>query len=262
MLADRLDQGFSGAVVVRAPGLAWATLLLDGGEVVGCYGSDDGRLKSTLEDATALFYLDEVEVAVYPARTQPELAEPLLRGATRSLSSGRSASIEATETAMIALLSTLEARISAAERAAQIDPEQLTRALAATYDEAVQLPGVGRSRLLGNRAGHPLLEAHWDAAAGRIDIAGLLDTMQMAAIGDAWLAAAEALTVALELAVEQQLTWLSLVDEHSSAALQEALAELLTQARGLIRARRAGRGGTGQWVGTPMRMAAPATVAC
>ena len=131
---------------------------------------------------------------------------------------------------MIALLSTLEARISSAERAPQVEPEQLTRALAVTYDEAVRMTGVGRPRLLGNRAGHPLLEAHWDAAAGRIDTAGLLDTLRMAAIGDAWLAAAEALCVALELAVEQQLTWLSLVDEHSSTALQEALAELLSQA--------------------------------
>jgi hypothetical protein len=230
--------------------------------MVGCYGSDDGRVKPTIEDATALFYLDEVEIAVYPARPQPELAEPLLRGATRSLSSGRSASIEATETAMIALLSSLEARISAAERAPQVGPEQLTRALAATYDEALQLTGVGRPRLLGNRAGHPLLEAHWDASAGRIDTAGLLGTMQMAAISDAWLAAAEALTVALELAVEQQLTWLSLVDEHSSAALQEALAELLAQARSLIRARRAGRGGAGPRVGAPVQAAAPVVLAC
>jgi hypothetical protein len=241
ILADRLDQRFSGAVVVRAAGLAWAALLLDGGEVIGCYGSDDARLKPTIEDASALFYLDEVEVAVYPARAQPELAALLRQGERRGPVTGRNASIEATELGMIALLSALESRLTNAQRFGEGRPEQLAQAVAESYDEALQLTGVGRARLLSDQVGHPLLEAHWDATEGRVDTQRLLETLRMASISDAWLAASEALIVALELDVEQQLTWVSLVDEASSSALQEALVDLLAQARGLIRTWRAER---------------------
>ena len=241
ILADRLDQCFSGAVAVRAAGLAWAVLLLRDGEVIGCYGSDDARLKPTIEDASALFYLDEVEVAVYPARAQPELAAVLRQGDRRGEVGERNASVEATELGMIALLSALESRLTNAQRFGEGRPEQLALAVAESYDEALLLTGVGRSLLLSDRVGHPLLEAHWDAEAGRVDTQRLLETLRMASISDAWLAAAEALIVALELAVEQQLTWVSLVDESSSNALQEALVELLAQARGLIRTWRAER---------------------
>jgi hypothetical protein len=241
ILADRLDQCFSGAVVVRAAGLAWAVLLLRDGEVVGCYGSDDARLKPTIEDASALFYVDEVEVAVYPAREQPELAAVLRQGDRRGEVGERNTSVEATELGMIALLSALESRLTNAQRFGEGRPEQLALAVAESYDEALMLTGVGRSRLLSDRVGHPLLEAHWDVEAGRVDTQRLLETLRMASISDAWLAAAEALIVALELAVEQQLTWVSLVDESSSNALQEALVELLAQARGLIRTWRAER---------------------
>lgn len=236
LLATRLAADFTGTVVVRAVGLAWAALLVAGGEVIGCYGSDDRTLKATIHDVTALFHLDEVEVSVHPRFEEPDLAAVLAVTSTRYLAGKRDEAIARTETAMIELLSELENGITRAEEETSDQAEVLAYVLAGSYDRALKLAGEsGKTRLKSDMPGHPLLEAHWISESGRVDTLRLLATLEMAAIPDAWLAASDALAMALELAVEQQLTWLAVADDLSSSALQETLSELLLQARSLIR---------------------------
>lgn len=233
LLSEQLDAGFSGSVIVRAREISWATLLLVDGQIIGYYGSDDRTLKATADDASALLHFEHIEVAIHPAFRDGELEGALRTGSNRDLPADRDAEFEHTESVMIELLSELENGISRAEQ--HNNPTTLARVLATGYERALGLAGDGRSDLLGSAPTHPLLEAHWDSGSGRLNTTGLLQTLEMAAIPDAWLAAGDALTSAVQLAVEKQLTWLSLADEMSSVALQDTLADLLLQARALIR---------------------------
>lgn len=246
VLADQLEAGFTGSIVVRYLDILWATLLLVDGEIIGCYGSDDPTLKGTIDDAMALLHLDELEVAIHPGFRDPELEQVISFGSTSYLAGEADEELAETEAAMITLLSELEAGITAIGPGDE--PAKLVLALIDAYRKSLELIRDDRTTLVGDPPAHPLLETHWSAERRAVDTESLLTTLEMADIPDAWLAAADALILALQAAVEQQLTWLSLADKLSATALKEALSDLLLDARGKVRAwrqvRRAVEAGT------------------
>jgi hypothetical protein len=107
--------------------------------------------------------------------------------------------------------------------------------LVRSYQNALRLVQDGPEIIASAPPAHPLLDSHWLAEQRAVDTQSLLRTLEMAAIPDAWLAASDALILALESTVEQQLTWLSMADQLSATALKEALAELLGESRGRVR---------------------------
>ncbi|MFW6074786.1 MAG: hypothetical protein ACOC9Y_04275 [Chloroflexota bacterium] len=234
MLSSQLESEFTGAVTLRAMG-SWAVLVVVDSQITGCYGSDDLRLKQTFQDATALFYGAEVEVSLHPAAVVPDIDALLREGTLDEARTAAGAEVEETEVRMIELLSELEHAVTKAEGDPDRGARLLTCALIQAYDRAITLAGRGSERLRESAASHPVLERHWDADHQVLDTAKLLETLEMARIEEAWLSAADALAIALEITVEQQLVWLALADEHASASLQEALTELLLQARGVVR---------------------------
>ncbi|HLT20368.1 MAG TPA: hypothetical protein VKZ96_12980, partial [Thermomicrobiales bacterium] len=246
VLARELEAGFTGSIVVRYQDILWATLLLVDGDIIGCYGSDDPTLKGTIDDAMALLHLDELEVAIHPGFRDAELDEAISFGSTSYLAGEGDEEIAETEAAMITLLSELEAGITAI--APSDEPARLVLALIDAYQKSLELIQDDRTTLVGDPPAHPLLETHWDTERRAVDTGSLLTTLEMADIPDAWLAAADALILALQASVEQQLTWLSLADKLSATALKEALSDLLLDARGKVRAwrqeRRAVEAGT------------------
>lgn len=234
LLADGLPSHFVGAVLLRAD-FAWAVLLVNDGALIGCYGSDDHQLKTSIDDATALFYFDEVEMSIHPAVWDSDLDAVLSGTSAPTVEDVDGSDGHHTELEMIELLSELENSITRAEAAEVGRAETLVRGLVRAYDRATELSSSGEDRHVAAAPGHPLLETHWDPITGRLETGQLIETLHMAGIQEAWLAASDALCQAVELAVEQQLAWLSVADEASSSALQEALADLLLQARELIR---------------------------
>jgi hypothetical protein len=260
VLAGQLEAGFTGSIVARAQdvpstgapasaGLGqglWATLLLVDGDIIGCYGSDDTGLKGTIDDAMALLHLDEIEIAIYPGFQETELRRAISFNSTSYLVGENDAEIAQTEMAMIALLSEFESGVTGL--ATDGTPRDLVLVLVKAYEQALALAGDERASLTSEPPPHPLLEAHWNVEGRFVNTRGLIQTLEMAAIPDAWLAASDALILALESVVEQQLTWLSLADKLSATALTEALADLLLQARGRVRfwrqARRNSEAGT------------------
>jgi hypothetical protein len=246
VLAGQLEAGFTGSIVARAQDVLWATLLLVDGDIIGCYGSDDTGLKGTIDDAMALLHLDEIEIAIYPGFQETELRRAISFNSTSYLAGENDTEIAQTEMAMIALLSEFESGVTGL--ASEGGPRDLVLVLVNAYEQALALAGDERASLTSEPPPHPLLEAHWNAEGRFVNTSGLIQTLEMAAIPDAWLAASDALILALESVVEQQLTWLSLADKLSATALTEALADLLLQARGRVRhwrqARRNSEAGT------------------
>lgn len=241
LLAGVLDPQFSGAVVVWSEESIWAVLLVEAGDVCGCYGAEDRTLKTTMQDVAHLLYLDEVALMVHPASVEPEI-EPLFSETTTATGAlSRTAAIDRTEAAMIAMLSRFEHRLSRIDPARQGARAELARALAEILEAAFDLAGDGGPPPDAQPPSHPLLAVHWDRSTGRIAVADLLRNLEMAAIPDAWLAAADAMLLGIDRTVERQLTWLAVADEMSATTLREALDELLQQARHLLRAWRADR---------------------
>jgi hypothetical protein len=234
LLARQLDEGFTGAIVARYQDILWATLLLVDGDIIGCYGSDDPGLKGSIDDAIALLHLDELEIAIYPGFRDAALEEVISFDSTSYLAGEGDEDIAETEMAMIALLSELEAGITAVAPGDQ--PRKLVLTLIDAYQKALALIRDDRATLVVDPPAHPLLETHWNTERRAVDTESLLTTLEMADIPDAWLAAADALILALQAAVEQQLTWLSLADKLSATALKEALSDLLLDARSKVRA--------------------------
>ncbi|MEZ4569989.1 MAG: hypothetical protein R2849_06615 [Thermomicrobiales bacterium] len=239
LLAEQLNTGYTGSVLVRHQDTLWAILLLVDGDIIGCYGSDDTGLKGTIDDAMALLHLDELDVALYPGFTDERLEDVISFDSTSYLGDSANESIEETEMAMISLLSELEAEISGVT--ADDEPSRLVYSLIESYKNALELVHDGPEIIASEPPAHPLLDSHWLPEQRMVDTDSLARTLEMAAIPDAWLAASDALILALESTVEQQLTWLSMSDKLSATALKEALAELLGEARGRVRGWRQAR---------------------
>ena len=233
VLADQQQAALTGAILLRFEDVLWAAMLLVEGEIIGCYGSDDTKLKGTLDDAKPLLRLDELEVAVYPTFVDERLEDVISFDSTSYLGSSPAASIENTEVAMIELLSEFENGLTRIE--AGDGPEALVRLLTTTYQNARSLAQGGPALISSGPPAHPLLDSHWLPEERAIDTEGLLRTLEMAAIPEAWLAASDALILALESTVEQQLTWLSMEDQLAATSLKEAFAELLSESRNRVR---------------------------
>lgn len=233
-ILERLfESGFTGSLVLRYQDVLWATLLLVDGDIIGCYGSDDTQLKGTIDDAMALLRLDELALAIYPAFAADGLQEVISFDSTSYLGGGVDNTVEMTEMAMIELLSEFESEISSI--ADEDEPKILVTSLINSYQNALKLVQEGPEIIASAPPAHPLLDSHWLPDQRAVDTESLMRTLEMAAIPDAWLAASDALILALESTVEQQLTWLSMADQLSATALKEALAELLGQSRGRVR---------------------------
>ena len=239
LLADRLEASFTGSIIVRYQDVLWAILLLVDGDIIGCYGSDDNGLKGTIDDAMALLHLDELDIALYPGFTDARLEEVISFDSTSYLGDDADELVAETEMAMIALLSEFESEVSAVTLGDE--PRVLVYSLIESYKNALALVEGGPEIITSVPPAHPLLETHWLMDRRAVDTDGLLRTLEMADIPDAWLAASDALILALESTVEQQLTWLSIADKLSATALKEALSELLGEARGRVRAWRQAR---------------------
>ena len=233
VLEQQFEAGFTGSIVLRYQDVLWATLLLVDGDIIGCYGSDDTQLKGTIDDAKALLRLDELDIALYPSFANERLQEVISFDSTSYLGASVDDTVEATELAMIELLSEFESEISGIT--ADHQPRDLVVSLVQSYRNALRLVEDGAEIITSAPPAHPLLDSHWLPEQRAVDTQSLLRTLEMAAIPDAWLAASDALILALESTVEQQLTWLSMADQLSATALKEALAELLGQSRGRVR---------------------------
>lgn len=233
VLERQLEAQFTGSIVLRHQDILWATLLLFEGDIIGCYGSDDTQLKGTIDDAMALLRLDEIDIAVYPSFTDEGLQEVISFDSTSYLNNKVDNSVEETELAMIELLSEFESEISGLS--ADDEPRALVASLINSYQNALKLVQSGPEIIASAPPAHPLLDSHWLPEQRAVDTQRLMQTLEMAAIPDAWLAASDALILALESTVEQQLTWLSMTDQLSATALKEALSELLGQSRSRVR---------------------------
>ncbi len=233
LLSRQLDAEFTGSIVVRYLDVLWATLLLVDGNIIGCYGSDDSGLKGTIDDAIALLHLDELEISLHPGFRNPELEEVISFDSTSYLTSESDIDVAETEMAMISLLSEFENGITGI--GSEDAPSALVYVLIDAYQEALTLICDDQAALSVDPPAHPLLETHWNVERRAVDTTGLVTTLEMAAIPDAWLAAADALVLALEASVEQQLTWLSTADKLSATALKEALSDLLLECRSRVR---------------------------
>lgn len=235
-----LPPGFNGAVVVRNEEIAWSVIVLSDGMPVACYGADDRNLGYS---TTALGHLDLVEhleVAVHPSSDEGAQASETHNDATDS---GQTPMVEGR---MIELLSLFEHRLSRFQQEV-IDPSSLARALAEVCDAAGSLDLSASSVQVATVPRHPVLAAHWDQSKNALSTERLLSTLEMAGIPDAWVNAADALLVAIDRAVELQLTWLAVEDELAASTLREALDDLLQQGRSLLKAWRSQR----SWAGRP-----------
>jgi hypothetical protein len=233
ILEEQLESEFTGSIVLRYQDVLWATLLLVDGDIIGCYGSDDTQLKGTIDDAMALLRLDELDIAMYPGSSDASLQDVISFDSTSYLGGQEDESVEATELAMIELLSEFESEISGLS--VSDEPRALVKSLIHSYTNALKLVQDGPDVITSAPPAHPLLDSHWLPEQRAVDTQRLLQTLEMAAIPDAWLAASDALILALQSTVEQQLTWLSMTDQLSATALKEALAELLGESRSLVR---------------------------
>ena len=242
LLSEQQEAKLTGAILLHVQDAMWATMLLVDGDIIGCYGSDDTKLKGTLDDAKPLLRLPQLEVAIYPSFVDERLEDVVSFDSTSYLGSNQAASVEDTEVAMIELLSEFENGLT---RIASTDgPEALVRLLTATYEAARSLAQGGPALISSGPPAHPLLDSHWLPEERAIDTAGLLRTLEMAAIPEAWLAASDALILALESTVEQQLTWLSMEDQLAATSLKEAFSELLSESRNRVREWRQARRNT------------------
>lgn len=235
LLDDVITPMFTGAAVVWGEESIWAVLLIAGGEVFGCFSADDRSLKPSSDDVSALLYLDEIAISVHPPHEARDIEALLATPQARKAPVGRDAHIDHTESAMIALLSRLEHRISRIDPAHPDGAARLARDLIQTCAEAAEISGQDGILPRTQPPAHPLLAAHWDAAAGGLATSELLVALEMASIPDARLAASDALLLTLDLTVEQQLTWLAMADELSASTLREARGELLEGAQRLLR---------------------------
>lgn len=239
ILTEQLEARLTGSIVLRYQDVLWANLLLVDGDIVGCYGSDDTGLKGSIDDAMALLHLDELEVAIYPGFADERLEDVISFDSTSYLGDDSDQFVAETELAMISLLSEFESEVSA--MSLDDDPSVLVYSLIDSYKNALTLVENGPEIIVSTPPAHPLLDSHWLADRRAVDTDSLLRTLEMAAIPDAWLAASDALILALESTVEQQLTWLSMADKLSATALKEALSELLGEARSRVRGWRQAR---------------------
>ncbi len=143
MLEEQLESEFTGSIVLRYQDVLWATLLLVDGDIIGCYGSDDTQLKGTIDDAMALLRLDELDIAMYPSRLDASLQDVISFDSTSYLGGNEDDSVEATELAMIELLSEFESEISGLS--ASDEPRDLVKSLIRQLHERAQTcPGRAR----------------------------------------------------------------------------------------------------------------------
>jgi hypothetical protein len=235
LLVQLRAGAFTGALHVRADEHAFAVALLHHGRVLGCYETDNRSLDPSPDGFTSLLAGAEATLTLCPAGVDDHLERVLARAQADAQAHGRDDSVSDLESALIALLSALEHGLTKALAGDGDQPACLARGLASAYDDVAALAANVDVQPIAPHPDHPLLSPHWDPDAGKIATDRLLETLTLATIPDIWPIAVDALSLAVERAVEPYLAWLALADEASARALEEALVDLLQQARSAAR---------------------------
>jgi hypothetical protein len=232
---DRLRrEQFSGALrLTVTEGLA-VIVLVNAGQPLASYSTDERILKPDLTDITFLAAFNDLSVALHPAPTRDlasaldaaRLSEPQ----TAKTSDGRDAMI--VESLLIEAFSNLEYEISSAEIGSP-SLEHLSMALAGAYGLLADAQIVIGRPSAERPPNDPLIIPFWNQTQRQLDTNRLLTTFRRVGVPNVWWVSAKALIEVIQQRVVQQLGWLAESDPAAANTLAEAAEDIFQRAQAL-----------------------------